>query len=291
MKQSFIGIALIYFLLGCQETSTPSISNHLFADSPLSVPLVSGIIDEASGLADSKANAGLLWVEQDSGNPPELALLAYNGSFKKKIFIKGAVNRDWEDLALAKGPDASLNYIYLADIGDNSLQYNNYFIYRFPEPAVSVDSVLAWEKITFQYPDGPHNAEAIFVDDSSKAIYIFTKSDLKSKIFRLAYPQNSTGVITATLVGELPFGEAVGAAISPNGREMIIKTYTALNYWSRQTGESIETALKRSPTNLSYKLEIQGEAVCFKNDNSGFYTLSEKPAISTFVELNFYKRN
>jgi len=290
LKQSFICIILFSWLLGCQEESTPSTSAHLFADSPLSVPIVAGIIDEASGLADSKANTGFLWVEQDSGNPPELALLAYNGSYKKKIHIKGAVNRDWEDMALAKGPDGNTNYIYLADIGDNGLLHNTYFIYRFPEPAIATDTVLLWEKITFQYPDGPHNAEAIFVDDSSKAIYVFTKNDLKSKIFKLTYPQTTTGTITAVLVGELPFGEAVGAAISPDSREIIVKTYSALNYWSRQTGESIEAAMRRSPILLPYKLEIQGEAVCFKNDNTGLYTLSERPTLSTFVELNFYKR-
>lgn len=280
----------MYLLIGCKEKSTPAASNKPFADSPVSIPIVAGIIDEASGLADSKANPGFLWVEQDSGNPPEIALLAYNASYKKKIYLKGASNRDWEDMALAKGPDASVNYIYIAEIGDNAIQNVSYSIYRFPEPAVTADTVLTWEKITFQYPDGPHNAEAMIVDDSSKAIYIFTKNDQKAKIFKLAYPQSTSGTMTAELAGELPFGEAVGAAISPDNREIIVKTYSSLYYWARQSGESIETALKRPPVTLPYKLEIQGEAVCFKNDNTGFYTVSEKPMFAPSVELNFYKR-
>ena len=56
-------------------------------------------------------------------------------SFLKKIIIKPAVNRDWEDIALGNGPVAGTNYIYLADIGDNSIDSSQYYIYRFAEPA------------------------------------------------------------------------------------------------------------------------------------------------------------
>ena len=64
-------------------------------------------IKEASGIADSKMSPGFLWVEVDSGNPPRLYLLSHDALTEKKVYIKGATNRDWEDIALAAGPDAS----------------------------------------------------------------------------------------------------------------------------------------------------------------------------------------
>ncbi|MEP6597668.1 MAG: hypothetical protein ABJA71_17060, partial [Ginsengibacter sp.] len=153
------------------------------------------------------------------------------------------------------------------------------------------DTVFSYDKIAFKYPDGANNAEAIFIDYDTKNIYIITKSETKSNIYKLSYPQNTSGITDATLVGYLPLQTVVGAGISPDGREIIVKTYTSLNYWKRTDSESIEQALKRPFISLTYQLEIQGEAVCFKNDNSGFFTLSEKPAVTANVFLNFYKKN
>jgi len=261
-----------------------------FSTTPLSNSISPGKIDEASGIADSKANPGYLWVEQDSGNPSDIALLTQTGQFLKKINIRSAVNRDWEDMALGNGPNPGTNYLYIADIGDNNKAYAQYSIYRFPEPLASVDTVNAWDELKFIYPDGSHDAEAILVDNNSKDIYIITKTDEASKIYKLPYPQSTASVSTVTFVGSLPYSGVTSAASSVSGDELLIKTYTTLSYWKRNNNESIEDALKRSSASLNYQVEPQGEAVCFKNDNNGFYTLSERPSIIPAVNLNFYQR-
>jgi hypothetical protein len=176
LKQILIFACVLVTSSSCSHHEATEMLQRVFADTPVSVPIKSGIIDEASGIADSRANPGFLWVEQDSGNSPELALLAYNGTVAKKIYIKGVENRDWEDLALAKGPDASAYYIYLGDIGDNFQQYSNYFIYRFKEPASFADTISIYDKITFKYPDGANNAEAILVNSDTKDIYVIRKA-------------------------------------------------------------------------------------------------------------------
>lgn len=286
-----INTAFILLVFGCCTKSANNAANERpFADTPLSVIIKSGQVDEASGIADSKSHPGFLWVEQDSGNPTDLFLLSYSGSILKKVHGRGMQNRDWEDMATGSGPDANKNYLYVADIGDNNLQYNNYAIYRFEEPAVSTDTVNAWEKIMFRYPDGSHDAEAILLDNDTKDLYIITKRDVRSKLFKLAYSQRISDTLTASLMAELPFTGAVGAALSSDGREIIIKTYTALYYWKREQGEAIQSMLQKSPVTLSYNIEPQGEAICFNTQNSGFYTLSERPAQVNAVELNFYKR-
>lgn len=291
LKQLLTFVCVVFICSSCQHHFNTELIKHEFADTPVLAPVRAGLIDEASGIADSRVNPGFIWVEQDSGNPPELSLLAYNGTVSKRIYLKGATNRDWEDMAVSRGPEAGAYYIYLAEIGDNFQQYDNYAIFRFKEPSASTDTITSYDKIAFKYSDGSNNAESILVDSDSKNIYIITKSDVKTNIYKLSYPQSTTGMNEAILVGSLPFTVVVGAAISPDGTEIIVKTYTALYYWKRAASETIEQALKRPESTLGYHLEIQGEAVGFKNDNTGFFTLSEKPPLVGSVDLNFYKRN
>jgi len=276
--------------LSCHKKNDPQESTPAFSATPLSKTITPGLIDEASGIADSKANPGYLWVEQDSGNPNDIALLSQTGQLFKKINIRSAINRDWEDMALGNGPNTGTSYLYIAETGDNNKAYAQYSIYRFPEPSAAIDTVNTWDELKFTYPDGSHDAEAILVDNNSKDIYIITKTDAASRIYKFPYPQSASSVSTVTFVGSLPFSGVTSAASSASGNEILVKTYTTLSYWKRNTNETIEDALKRAPTSLNYVVEPQGEAVCFRNDNSGFYTLSERPSIIPAVNLNFYQR-
>ncbi len=247
------------------------------------------MIDEVSGIADSKLNKAALWIEEDGGKPAQIQLLQYNGSLLKKIQIKNAVNRDWEDLALGAGPTNNASYLYIADIGDNNVQYLNYNIYRFPEPAATIDTVYKWDKINFSYPDGAHDAGALLIDNETKDIYIVTKKEAAAKVYKLSFPQSTTNSMISEFVTTLSFTGVVSAALSNDRKELIIKTYAELYYWQLAKGQTIESALQKTPVKLSYKQEPQGEAVCFKNDGSGFFTLSEK-SMAPSVFLNFYKR-
>ena len=283
--------ALVFLIgLSCAKDDEKNIDSKGFESIPVANPVAPLILDEASGIADSKANTGHLWVQQDSGNPNDIALLSHNGALLKKIIIKSAVNRDWEDLATGIGPVTGTHYIYLADIGDNALAASEYNIYRFPEPTSVTDTVFNWEKITFQYPDGPHDAEAILVDNVTKDIFIITKQDEPSRVYKIPFPQNTTSTNTVILTGTLTFSGATGAAMSNDGTEILVRTYTSVYYWKRTASQSIEEALATNPATLETQFEPQGEAICFKNDNSGFFTLSERPSIIAGVNLNFYKR-
>ncbi len=286
---------LIFLLLAgvsaCQKKATDDlIAADGFESMPVSKSVIPGILDEASGIADSKANPGYIWVHQDSGNPNNIALLSHDGNFLKNINIKTAINRDWEDMAIANGPVTGVNYIYLADIGDNSLISAQYIIYRFAEPVASADVVSECDMINFQYPDGSHNAEAFLVDNTTRDIYILTKQDTPSKIYKLPYPQNTSSVNTAIFCGTLSFNDVTAAAFSPDGKEIMVKTYTNIYQWKLKKGTGIVNELAQTPVSISYQFEPQGEAICFKNDNSGFFTLSERPSVIAAVNLNFYKR-
>ncbi len=286
----FIAVAGFFLMYGQKDLTVTAPLLLPFEVTPDTIAVMPGAIDEASGIADSWINPGFIWVQQDSGNPPELTLLSYKGLVQKKIALKGIGNRDWEDMAIGNGPLPGENYIYLADTGDNTDGDTDYAIYRFIEPSHEVDTIFTSDKITFQYPDGPHDAEAIIIDHQSKDIYILTKMDSLSKIYLLPFPQSTVIKNTAIYKGKMTFSGVTSAAMSADGSEILVKNYTNVYYWKRKTGEPVLSALQRMPVSLGYVLEPQGEAICFKNDNSGFYTLSEKPFFAAFVWLNLYKR-
>jgi hypothetical protein len=274
-------------LFACQKTIPPfdnsdSTQTQLFDTAPVIHP-VTPIINEGSGIADSKVNPGFLWVEEDSGNPPWLYVLGHDGNVLKTIYIKGATNRDWEDMCLAG------DTIYVADIGDNNAKDTEYYFYRFAEPLSSVDTVTSFDVISFKYPDGAHDAEAFLIDPQTKDIYIMTKRDNPSRIYKLSFPYSTTSVNAATFVGTLPYSIVTSACISQDGKEIIVKIYPALYYYVRLPGQSIVQALQNNYLSIPYKMESQGEAVTFSQDNSGYFTLSEK-GLATFVNLYFYPR-
>ena len=278
-------ISLAFILLSCKKAGPV----EPFESVPMLYDVLPGFVDEASGIGDSFSNPGFLWVELDSGNPPALYLLKHNGTHGKRIFLKGASNRDWEDLVVSNGPAASKKYIYIGEIGDNNLAYSQYCIYRLPEPDGSADSVSNFARIDFKYPDGAHDAEAMLVDGETKDIYIITKRDQYSKVYKLSYPQDTAGLNMASFVMDLPYRGVVSAGIALSQNELFVKTYSSVYYYKRKNGETIELTLKQPYQLLTYQVEGQGEAICFANDNSGFYTLSEKSFLPA-VKLNFYKR-
>ena len=281
LKTYWFRLILITFTVLCQchKNNGTSITAPVFDFIPES-KILTPIVSEISGIADSKLNPGYLWGEEDSGNPSQLYLIGHDGAVSKKIFLKGISNRDWEDMALFNGD------IYIAETGDNAQLYGSYKFYRFPEPSAAVDTVTGIETIDFTYPDGSHDAEAFLIDAATKDIYIITKRDNPSKIYRLSYPYNASGN-TVALVGALSYTGVVSAAIS--GNEIIIKTYTDLFYYKCKPNESIEQSLKNPYTRLPYEIEPQGEAVCFAVNGSGFYTISEK-GIASVVKIFYYKR-
>lgn len=267
----------------CSKGNTEA-GTVLFFDSIPVVHPLNPIINEISGIADSKLNPGYIWAEEDGGNPPQLYLLSHSGKLNKKIFIKRAVNRDWEEMQLSDGK------IYIGDIGDNNRVYDEYYFYFFNEPSVSVDTISTLEKISFKYSDGPHDAEAFLIDPQTRDIIIITKRDNPSLLYKISYPYSTTGLNVATPAGALSFSGVVGAALSPIGDEILIKTYLSIARFGRKQGESIALALQSASAVIAgYKVEPQGEAIGFSLDNKGFFTLSEKGFASS-VNLYYYLR-
>ena len=265
-----------------------------FETSPEKFAIQSGIVDEASGLTESTNLSGYLWTMQDSGQPNSLYLISKDGKSIKEYNVPGSVNHDWEDIASGAGPNSGINYLYIADIGNNNLPLTETnIIYRIPE-INNINSSFGADqlaKITFKYPDGPKDAETLLLDPDTKDIFIISKESDHTGIYRLPYPQSTTETITAEKVGTIPsVVTATSGDISIDGKEIVIRTYISVFYWARKDGETISQTLSKSATRqLIVALEPQGEAICFDRQLAGFYTISEKGNASS-VTLNYYKR-
>ncbi len=281
-------ILLILTILAACKKPSPPVEN-----SPFEAGRILGIntnerLEEASGLVASIRYPGWVWSHNDSGHPPEIFLLDSTGLTKATFVLTGIKNRDWEDIAMGPGPD-STNWIYVGDIGDNEADHKFKRIHCLEEPAMDNAGPLAVARtLVIRMADKPRDTEALMVDPRSRNIYLVTKREKSVKLYEIKFPFLAD-TLTATPLIDLPLRHIVAGDISPDGTEILLKSYNAIYYWKRSIGQSISDAMKTPATKLDYKHEPQGESVAWARDVSGFYTLSEN-AKGERGKLLFYAR-
>lgn len=257
----------------------------------------SDALDEASGLAASRAHPGVLWSHNDSDGEPVLYAFSTTGETLGEVHVGGgATNLDWEDVSL--GPCAAGTCLYAADIGDNgSNRATPYFVYRVPEPEVSASTpfgvmqAASVEKLELQYPNGEHHdAETLMVHPVSGDLYVVHKGGPgeKSVVYKAAAPLSTTAPNAMTRVLELPLPDGndlpiTGGDIAPCGRAVLLRSYSvvyllALDEAAGEFDAVFSAQFRRVPTapiGLDAVSELQGEAVAWEPNAKGFYTVSE----------------
>jgi len=210
-----------------------------------------------------------IWVHNDSANNAYLYAVGGDGSDQGYAWIEDYLLVDAEDMAKFGGK------LYLGDIGDNGTNRDFIRVFRFPEPdpGFPITNLESWH---VEYPDGPHDAEAMTVDQDG-TLYILTKSaDGATGIY--ARPEADPDE-TLELVGEMTFGTGdlpgstgLTSADSDETR-IVLRTYTHLFLWQRR-GRTLPEALATPPDCLlDIVSEPQGEAVALTS--IGLMTLSE----------------
>ena len=242
-------------------------------------------LDEASGIATSIANPGILYLQNDSG-PVVVYAVNTSAGHIATIKLKKGKNYDCEDLATGPGPDPNLTYIYLADIGDNNHKRDFVTVYRFPEPALNstIDPnqtpadirIDKFDVIRLRYPTGPVDAETLMLDPVTGDLYILSKENSVFRIFRASFPQNTSNVTTMHYEGSSQWYRATAGDISPDGSKIIVRSHFFAAFWNRQKDEPLHLTLQSPPENCPLTAEPQGEAICFDSTSGGYYTTSEK---------------
>ncbi len=249
-----------------------------------SVLVTDSRLDEISGIAASRINPGIYYVHNDSGGENAIYAINLKGRVVAKLVLEGIKNRDWEDIAVGPGDGNGTSYIFVGEIGDNLSVHNGYHIYSFPEPQLTdagsekTITVKSIRRKSFQYKDGKKDAETLLVDSREHQVFVVSKREQNVGLYVCGSSilGKNSPLKKAKRKANLDFPLAVGGDISPDGKHIIIKTYTNVFYWQRIPGQNVNTALKKQPQKLPYIVEPQGEAICFSADSKYYLTVSEK---------------
>lgn len=247
-------------------------------------------LNELSGLISSRRASSVFWTHNDSGSAPRLYALGREARLLATVELPVQAI-DWEDIAIADSP-AGTPQLYIADSGDNRSKRDSITIHRITEPKISArDTHLRLrtrdvESMILKYPDGAHDAEAMFVDPHDGAIYLFTKPRLGwPRLYSVASFKAQATLETGPRLSPLETSQALhwvtAADISRDGHWIAVRTYNQLVLFSRLPGMTIAEALTTPACAVAPPQERQGEAVTFAFQGGNTPVL---PALHTVSE-------
>lgn len=249
-------------------------------------------INESSGIVASRANPGLYWTHNDSGDGPNIYAVDERGARRGTWRVKGASARDWEDIAAGPGPQTGVSYLYIGDIGDNEGRRSEVIVYRVKEPTIKpADSsstklkplvIEDVEVIRLRYPDGAHDAESLLVHPVTGDLYIVSKIPFANPtVYKAAAPLNTNEPTTLKQIAELNvptlFGGLItGGDISPDGLRVALCDYV--------DGYELVLGGARAPFDQIWKQPLkpldlgkrkQGESIAYRLDGRALLATSE----------------
>ncbi len=269
-------------------------------------PLGPGAKKEISGIVRggrTHHSQPVFWTQNDSGDEPRIYPILADGTLIQTVrepgtpgtLIGGAINSDWEDLALLRRADGT-SQIIAADFGNNSNARQDLTLYFIEEPEPTESKTTFTSKVLFRYPDQAawpsgkgspgginFDAEAIFTVGEEVFILTKNRSDSFTKLYRL--DDRVPGVVnTLTYLDRFDTGVAAGggagmgsqitgADCSPDGLRLALITYTHLWLIDRASHEEAWFGSGATIRQRAYTLSDQAqpgpsdsEAICFEND-------------------------
>jgi len=243
---------------------------------------------EASGLAVSRTQPGVLWAHNDSGDAATLYAIDLKGQLLAKVAVANAVARDWEDITYGTCPDdraAGQQCLYIADTGNNDRSRDVLTIFVVVEPMIggadrSHPRVVSARSFRYRYPGPPEDAEAIAILPDGDVTIVtkgrtptisffgFSKADiakaLTSNEVLTATPQGDSGIVPDQGLGRW----VTAAAMSPDGMTLAVRTYSEIFFYAPETSAQGRRwrDLKR-PCFLG-EVEPQGEAIDYLDDKT-----------------------
>lgn len=276
LAPALLAVVSASILLGLSAAAAPESKIRLVCR------LKDSAILESSGLATG-SRRGVFWTLNDSGDVARIFAFDRRGRTLATLAVPGAVNLDWEELARGPGPVKERTYLYLADTGDNlHLRSGVVQVYRIPEPSVNTrktgasGNTAAATRLDFRYPDGPHDAEAMFLDPHRGDLYIMSKeTSPPGRVFRARAPFRAGDPIPMQAVGSVPLASISAAAIAPDGSRVIVRAYDKALEYRLPPGGALEKLWSTPPATVRMPPVRRGEAITYRADGRGVYTSSE----------------
>jgi len=245
--------------------------------------------DEVSGIVKSEKNNDTYWIHGDSGTKDHIYAINSKGEIisKDKNYkgakVKGAKNKDWEDIALGEN-----GTLILADFGNNCHCRDDLKILIVEEPEPDDDEAEVIEEYKIRYPerDGVlslfmednHNAEAVFMKGG--IIYIITKNESggEAKLFRLDFPTTKE-INILTEIETFKFkGQVTAADISNDESKLAVLTYNSIWVFDLDEKEEFFSGKTyRQPIRGVEQVEsitFSGESLIIAEENGDLYKIS-----------------
>lgn len=244
-------------------------------------------VDESSGLVAAARHPGRFYTVND-GAVRRLYLLDPQKGIVMDWRLAGADYRDVEDLASYRAD--GMDFVVLADLGDNDARRDSITLVSYPEPRLGADDLVPGETWTLRYEDGPRDAEAAMVaPDGDWALIIEKVETGPSGVYFAELPRPSTSsTLLLRRVAEVEVGGdllgtqmVTGADRSPDGRHIALLTYAGLTEWDQPIAKANEPAplpwawTRSSPREVPKAVQNQAEAVAYDLAGTALYTTSE----------------
>lgn len=262
--QTLLGLACVLAACANGSSAAPErLDSEVCAVASGAQPLAG--VPEASGAALSRRTPGLIWSFNDSGRP-ELWAFDTSGTERGRVRIPNATVDDWEDVTSA--PCAGGSCLYVADIGDNNRARRRITVYRIPEPLAQDEESAAADVFTATYPDGPHDAEALFVTAENE-MFILTKASTAT-LYRFPQPLRAGAEMRLERVAELPLSNVTDAETSADGAWVAVRTKDVLAFY--RPADLVRGGPPAATVSLSPLNEPQGEGVALDEDGMVYLT-------------------
>jgi hypothetical protein len=221
-------------------------------------------ITESSGLAVDP-NGDIYWTVNDSGDRGVAYGIGLDGTVQGTLNYR-AQPTDVEAVAMHDGR------LYIADIGDNSGQRSSVRVFLFTDPRAN-GLTVTYHAYDFRYPDGPHDAETLLVDDSGR-LFIVTKGG-DAAVYAAPVQPEREGVNELKKVGSAPSGVTDGTFL-PGGDRIALLTYSSVKVLDPSTYEVLMSApIPSQPQaeSLTVSLDQQSLLVGSEGKNSRVYAV------------------
>ena len=228
-------------------------------------------LQEASGIAASRAHPGRLYHINDSGDAGRFYVTSVDGTGLQIVQIAGFRPIDTEAMSLGPCPArANHSCLYIADIGDNNRRRKTIEIVAVDEMGAFPQAVKPAARLTLRYPDGPHDAESMAVHPDG-TLFILTK-ERPARLFKagLHTAQPTLEAVTALAVGHPP----TDMAISDDGKRLIVLTYQ----------DAVEFAMDfKAQNRIAIQFLQQQETIAYLPGSGSFVYTTER-TIGGFVQ-------
>lgn len=266
-------IALSAFLMSCR--TNPDVLEKVFSF-PDGMKEISAV--------EMPAKSDWIWTLEDSGNDAKLYAVNEKGELMNTVDIKGATNKDWEELTSDKEGN-----LYIGDFGNNHNMRKDLCIYKIAANQLKNKEADIAAKIEFNFPEQtefpPADAHKYYDLESffllNDTFYLFTKnrsSEFDGTTFLYSIP-NQAGNHAAKLLGsfktcpDFRHCAITSADISPDGNKIVLLSYSHIWLF---TDFKKDDFFKGKVQQIDLANFSQKEGICFVNNHKVFVTDERK---------------